>query len=93
MEKLFGLWLSENCDLSENSIGKYQRAIRAVTKDMMEEGILDKDLYAITSSSEFDSIRTDIYNNRYFDEKDTRGNRMYSVALNHYMTFLEARQQ
>lgn len=53
MEELFGKWLQTNKNLSQSSIGKYQRAIRAVSKDMNEEGVIDFDLYSITSAHQF----------------------------------------
>lgn len=90
MEELFGNWLMKNRNLSRNSVGKYQRAIRAVSKDMNEEGLIDFDLYSITSAKAFHSIKKEIINNNFFDSKDTRGNRMYSVALNHYYEFLSS---
>ena len=91
MEKLFREWLEETTKLSESSIGKYIRAIRAITKDMLAEGVIDKDLYNVTSSIEFDSMKKDITSNKCFNLKDTKGNRMYSVAMNHYSEFLKSR--
>lgn len=76
-------------NISDSSVNKYLRAIRAVTKDMFEEGIIDKDLYHISSALEFAKYRDKIFSNNFFIEKDTRGNRMYSVAMNHYLNFLE----
>lgn len=91
MEKFFREWLEENTSLSESSIGKYTRAIRAITKDMLAEGIIDRDLYTVSSSKEFDVIMKDIVSNRFFELKDTKGNRMYSVAMHHYYDFLKSR--
>lgn len=92
MEELFGKWLQTNKNLSQSSIGKYQRAIRAVSKDMNEEGVIDFDLYSITSAHQFYSLKKEIFGNDYFDSKDTRGNRMYSVTMNHYYEFLCSRE-
>ena len=92
MEELFGKWMQTNKNLSQSSIGKYQRAIRAVSKDMNEEGLIDFDLYSVTSSSVFYSLKEKIFNNNYYDSKDARGNRMYSVAMNHYYEFLHSRE-
>lgn len=91
MEKFFREWLEGNTSLSESSIGKYTRAIRAITKDMLAEGIIDRDLYTVSSSKEFDVIMKDIVSNRFFELKDTKGNRMYSVAMRHYYDFLKSR--
>lgn len=89
MEKLFAEWLKNNTNLSDSSIGKYTRAIRAITKDMIAERIIDKDLYNIKSPIEFDLLMKDIISNRFFDLKDKKGNRMYSGAMNHYSNFLK----
>ncbi len=89
MEEQFEIWLEGNLNLSENSVKKYCRAIRAITKDMLEEGVIDKNLYNISSSLEFERYMDIIYNNNVFVEKDTRGNRMYSVAMKHYLRFLQ----
>lgn len=92
MEELFREWLEANKKLSDSSIGKYTRAIRAITKDMLSENVISKDLYNITSSVEFDNIMKIIISNDFFSKKDIRGNRMYSVAMNHYYEFLESRE-
>lgn len=92
MEELFRNWLETNKRLSDSSIGKYTRAIRAITKDMLSEGVISKDLYNITSSIEFDNVMKIILSNDFFSKKDTKGNRMYSVAMNHYHEFLESRE-
>ena len=92
MEELFREWLEASKKLSDSSIGKYTRAIRAITKDMLSEGVISKDLFNITSSVEFDTVMKIILSNNFFFKKDTRGNRMYSVAMNHYYEFLESRE-
>lgn len=88
MESMFGEWLKINRNVSDSTISKYKRAIRAVSKDMNEEGVLQGDLYSISSFQEFESIKSNIFANDFFTEKDTRGHRMYSVALNWYSEFL-----
>lgn len=91
MEELFGKWLKDNLNVSENTIGKYKRAINAVSKDMVEEGVIDKNLYLIVSSAEFEKVRESILDNTFFQKKDTKGSRMYSVAMKHYAEFLGSR--
>lgn len=89
MEEQFEIWLKMNLNLSESSVKKYCRAIRAITNDMLGEGVIDKDLYSISSPLEFEKYKESIYNSNVFIEKDTRGNRMYSVAMKHYLRFLQ----
>ncbi len=91
MENEFLLWMEINLSISENSRLKYARAIRAVSKDMINENVIDKQLYNISSPIEFESLSNVIFNNSYFISKDYRGNRMYSVAMNHYLDFLRDR--
>lgn len=91
MENEFLLWMENNLPVSENSRLKYARAIRAVSKDMINENVIDKQLYNISSPIEFKSLSNAIFNNSYFISKDDRGNRMYSVAMNHYLDFLRNR--
>ena len=92
MEKQFEIWLEANLNLSESSVKKYCRAIRAIAKDMLEEGVIDKNLYNISSSLEFERYLDSIYKSNVFIEKDTRGNRMYSVAMRHYLRFLQTNE-
>ncbi len=58
---------------------------------MISEGVINIDLYTVSSAVEFDSIIKDITANRYFELKDIKGNRMYSVAMHHYYEFLKSR--
>ncbi len=88
MENMFGEWLKIQYNVSDSTIGKYKRAIRAVSKDMNEEGVLQGDLYNISSFQKFESVKSNIFANDFFVEKDTRGHRMYSAALNWYSKFL-----
>lgn len=91
MEQLFRKWLEENTELSESSIGKYVGAIRTITKDMLSEGVINKNLYNVTSAAELCIIMKAIYSNSFFDKKDTRGNKMYSNALNQYYEYLKSK--
>jgi hypothetical protein len=90
MDELFEKWLKDNLNVSENTIEKYKRALNAVSKDMIEEGVIDKNIYSIVSSIEFEQVWERILDNTFFQKKDTRGNRMYSVAMKHYLDFLRS---
>lgn len=89
MEFLFRNWLKENTMLSESSCDKYVRAIHAISRDMQNEGVLDYDLYNIKSALAFQKIMEIISKNSYFRDKNTRGNNMYSCAMNRYLEFLQ----
>ena len=89
MENQFGVWLKVNCNISDSAIGKYKRAIRAVSKDMIEEAVLQGDLYSISSWEKYESVKAKILANDFFIDKDTKGHRMYSCAMNLYSSFLK----
>lgn len=88
MEAAFEKWLRESERVSVSSTEKYVRSIRAVSKDMMSEGVISKELYKINSYSEYVIALKAIMENDFFIEKNNRGNRMYSSALKKYAKFL-----
>ncbi len=91
MEKLFLEYMDLNCDLAQSSKKHYAGAINTISKEMTEEGIISKNLYDVTSYSEFLKMKELIENNAKFLQKDQRGGRMYSVALYHYSNFLRCK--
>lgn len=91
MEELFKEWLASHTTLSANSVYKYSRAIVSISNDMISEKVLSASLYTITSSGDLTPLIKGIYSNASFMQKDKRGNKMYSNALNHYYDFLKER--
>ena len=69
MEELFRKWLHDNKNLSNSSVEKYIRAIRAVSRDMNEEGLYDFDLYSLSSSEQFYSLKNKIIENLFLQKK------------------------
>lgn len=88
MSNEFIEWMIDKKGIAETSARKYVSAITVVSSDMIKRGIIAIDLYqcrsAVVLQDEVEKIRCD----PYFQEKNRRGNNMYSVALNHYLEFI-----
>ncbi len=76
-------WMIENIR-GKKSAGKYADAITTLLNlDMIDRSKMN---YFHLFNEMIDSV----FNNIEFIEKDTKGNRMYSVAIKHYKSFLES---
>lgn len=85
MKDRFINWLKENKpDLKDSSIEKYSRAVRTIS----EQFVVGRSLYKIDSYDEAREVVEKIYDNAEFVQKNERGNRMYSNALDKYLEFL-----
>lgn len=88
MSNEFIEWMIDKKGIAETSARKYVSAITVVSSDMIKRRIIAIDLYQCRSTvvlqDEVEKIRCD----PYFQEKNRRGNNMYSVALNHYLEFI-----
>ena len=85
----FTEWMGRNTELSESSISKYYRAIGTISREMLERGIISKQLQNM-NAFELDIAISVILNHPDFIEKNTRGNHMYSNALKQYRYFMNA---
>jgi len=85
--KNFSKWLILNSSLAESSIGKYERALKKITNHLIESNVVIKTLEEVDDWEKLDEIRNNYFSiteNRDYDEK---GNRMYSVALNRFISY------
>ena len=71
-----------------NSAAHYESGLRAISKDMLKEGIIIKPLEDM-SLPEYEIAVFKILHNDFFIEKNTRGKRMYSNSLKLYQCFLK----
>ncbi|MBX9975193.1 AAA family ATPase [Cytobacillus firmus] len=78
-------WLEENKNISSYSSKRYIRAIDTISSEIDRFGLNAVNLYNIYNTEIIDNILS----NPLFQEKNQKGNRMYSAALNHYKNFLE----
>ena len=73
--------------LSERSIEHYDSGLKVVSKDMMSEGVITKPLQDM-ELFELDLAIELILRNKYFQDKDKIGKRMYRNALKHFRLFV-----
>lgn len=78
--------------LSASSAYKYARAIKTISDDMIKIGLLEKKFYVNNSMQELKKDIERIKNNDFFFSKNNIGHNMYSVALDHYLSFLQERE-
>ncbi|PWW32298.1 hypothetical protein DFO73_101562 [Cytobacillus oceanisediminis] len=78
-------WLEENKNISSYSSKRYISAIDTISSEIERFGLNIINLYNIYNIEIIDNILS----NPLFQEKNQKGNRMYSAALNHYKKFLE----
>lgn len=83
----FSHWMKETTKLSDASIYKYMLAVGNISKDMQSENVITKELIEM-NLAELDTVIPIILNNKYFIEKNTRGNNMYSNALKQFRGFV-----
>lgn len=94
LEKEFKKWLvtqkrkKNGAPMSESSAYKYARAINTVSEDMINDKVLENNIYNIDSSEELKTVISRIKGNNAFNIKNEIGHKMYSVALDHYMDFI-----
>lgn len=81
-----------NSNLSESSVYKYTRAVNTISNEMLEQRIINKRLLNM-NIVELDIAINNIFNNMFFIEKNTRGDKMYSNALKQYRFFMQERSE
>lgn len=88
----FSQWMKNNSNLSESSVYKYTRALNTISNEMLEQRIINKRLLNM-NIVELDIAINNIFNNMFFIEKNTRGDKMYSNALKQYRFFMQERSE
>ena len=82
----FTKWLEQNGDLGSTSIKRYTRVIDTLSAELEDYGLGKRNLYEITDPA----IIVRILNSPKFREKNSKGNRMYSAALNHFKNYIDS---
>ena len=77
---------------SESTINHYLSALNTISKYLAEQNRISESIYEIEDLGELEIVRTYLYNQPDFVEKDERGNRMYSAGLNNYVRFAEGEE-
>ena len=73
--------------LSQRSIEHYDSGLKVVSKDMMSEGVITKPLQDM-ELFELDLAIELILRNKFFQDKDKIGKRMYRNALKHFRLYV-----
>lgn len=85
----FESWLLQ-IGKSKRSAQSYSGAVSGViSKWANQAGLINVNLTAIDSIKVFAQLSNEIRKLEVFAERDSKGNRMYSVALKHYAAFME----
>lgn len=87
-ESDFSNWLANNTSLSVASINHYVGGVRAVSKEMLTAGTIEKPLFEM-NRLEYEIAVLKILLNPNFKKKDEIGKRMYSNSLKHLQTCLK----
>lgn len=85
----FSFWLESHTNLSLSTIKKYASAINTISKELEKKGFLVGSLYDINDPSVVESLTLKYFSIGEFQEKDARGNKMYSNALKYYKKFVK----
>lgn len=81
MKKLFCEYLSKR-NIDTSSIKKYVSAVENISNEFLKDNLYSCNLY------NFDQNIEKLNKNNKFVLKNNNGNKMYSIALKHYRTFL-----
>ena len=73
--------------ISSKSNSKYLSALKTISTRLIALGLIKCSVYEIDNLDDLYRIRDTLYSDPEFIGLDTRGNRMYSVAFNHYCKF------
>ena len=76
----------------ESTVNHYLGALNTISKYLVEKGKVVDSIYEIENMDELELVRTYLYSQPDFVEKDERGNRMYSAGLNNYVRFAEGHE-
>ena len=90
LEMFFQRYLSEKTSLKPSSIKHYAEALKWISRYLRDKQIVAENIYEISDMHYLRHIRTLLFEDETFIALNTRGNHMYSVGLNHYISFAEA---
>jgi len=73
--------------ISDSTVKHYITAINTINTLLSKYNFPISDVFSVKSLSELNAIKIFLEQNEEFIQKDTVGNRMYSVAFNHFYRF------
>lgn len=75
-----------------STINHYLGALNTISKYLVEKNKIEVSIYEIEELGELEIVRSYLYGQADFVEKDERGNRMYSAGLNNYIRFAKGEE-
>lgn len=87
MQELFRKWLLEN-GLVVTTVNGYIRTINLTSKEAIEDGITNKNIFEIGNVEELDELVDSLMIDDKFLKRKENSHNQNSVALNHYRNFL-----
>ena len=73
--------------VSDSTVKHYITAINTINTLLSKYNFPISDVFSVKSLPELNAVKTFLEQNEEFIQKDTVGNRMYSVAFNHFYRF------
>lgn len=92
LQEYYTRYLKEIRGNKTSTVNHYLGALNTISKYLIEKQKISESIYEIENLDELEIIKTYLYNQPDFVEKDERGNRMYSVGLNNYVRFAEGEE-
>lgn len=83
----FSQYLKANRNVSNRTIKHYITALNTLDSLLVKYEYPVKSVFQVLTRDELDLIKHFVSTNEEYIQKDSRGNRMYSVAFNHYYRF------
>lgn len=87
LREYFVQYLKTSRNVSNVTIKKYLSAISVITQLLIKHGYAEVDLFEVKTIQRLEDVKDFIFSNQEFLVKDETGNRMYSVAFNHFYKF------
>ena len=87
MIELFKQYIKISRNVSDSTVKHYITAINTINTLLIKNNYPIQNVFDVSSFEELNSIRDYLNSNVEFIKKDTVGNRMYSVAFNHFYRF------
>lgn len=87
LKEYYTRYLRDIRGTKESTVNHYLGALNTISKYLVAHNKIKESIYEITELGELEIVRSFLYNQPDFIEKDERGNRMYSAGLNNYVRF------
>lgn len=88
LKEYYEKYLSVNRRLRQSSVIHYLTGINTINSIIKHLNLPITDIYDVRTIEELEAIRDIIFHNELFIRRNSIGNQMYSVALNHFYRFI-----